>query len=327
VLRIGLLGASRIAPKAVLAPAAGAPAFAVTAVAARDPERAQAYALQHAIPAATSGYAALLARDDVDIVYVGLPPSAHAQWTIAALEAGKAVLCEKPFARNAAEARAMVAAAERAGRPLLEAFHYRFHSVMRRAQALVASGALGRVLSARAAFEIPIAHGPAELRWRADKGGGALMDLGCYPLHALRTLIGEEPEITAAEAEFVDGVDEAMRAELAFPSGAQARLSCSMAPQERVAVVRLEAERGSLEIVNFVAPQIGARFTTVIDGVTTEHDTEGPTSFEAQLDHLRAVMLESAAPLTGGADAVANMAAIDAIYQRARQRQANRSSD
>lgn len=98
MLRIGLLGASKIAPTAILGPVSTSDAFVVSAVAARDPARAKAYAEQYGISGVAADYAALVRRDDVDVVYNGLPPAGHAEWTIAALEAGKPVLCEKPFA-------------------------------------------------------------------------------------------------------------------------------------------------------------------------------------------------------------------------------------
>ncbi len=320
--RIGLLGASRIARSAVIAPAREIGDFVVTAVAARDSARAQAYSDEHGIPVVAEGYGALIARDDVDVVYNALPPAGHARWTIAALEAGKAVLCEKPFARDAAEARAMVEAAARCGRPLLEAFHYRFHAVTRRAEAMVREGRLGALHTGAAEFHIPIANAPGELRWLADQGGGAMMDLGCYPLHALRTLIGAEPAIVCAAGVFADGVDTAMRAELVFPIGVSASIACSMTAEAPSAWLRLEGERGRLDIVNFVAPQRGCRFSVTIDGETAVEPTDGATTYAAQLRHLHDVLTGEAAPLTGGSDAVANMTAIDAIYAAARSRDA-----
>ena len=146
--RIGLLGASKIARGAVIAPAANNPDFEIVAVGARDAARARAYADEHGIAHVTGSYAELVARDDVDVVYNALPPAGHAEWTIAALEAGKTVLCEKPFAMNAGEARSMTEAAARTGHLLIEAFHYRFHNVIRRAEALLKSGALGRITRA-----------------------------------------------------------------------------------------------------------------------------------------------------------------------------------
>jgi predicted dehydrogenase len=318
VFRIGLLGASRIARSAVIAPAGGDGRFVISAVAARDPARASAYAEEHGISGVAEDYAALIARDDVDVVYNGLPPAGHAAWTIAALGAGKAVLCEKPFARDADEARAMAAAARASGRPLIEAFHYRFHKVMRHAEALVRQGALGALHTGAAEFHAPIPKTSGELRWSADQGGGGMMDLGCYPLHAMRTLIGAEPQIASAHGVFEDGVDSAMRAELVFPGGVSVSIACSMTPPSPSAWLRLEGERGRLDIVNFIAPQIGCRFTTTLDGETVNQPTDGPTTYAAQLDHLHDVLTGKAAPLTGGADAIGNMTAIDAIYARGR---------
>jgi predicted dehydrogenase len=314
IFRIGLLGASRIAPTAVIGPARDDPGFEVTAVAARDVARARAYAEEHDIPSVAEDYAALIVRDDVDVIYNALPPAGHAKWTIAALEAGKAVLCEKPFARNAREAASMVAVSRAAGRVLIEAFHYRFHAVMRRAEGLARDGALGLLRSGGAEFVAPIPKTPDELRWRADQGGGALMDLGCYPVHALRTLVGGEPEVLGAAGVFDQGADASMKADLRFPNGVGATMVCSMIVERPAARLWLEGARGRLDIVNFLAPQIGCRFTTMIGGVTEVQPTDGPTTYGAQLTHLHMVLTGDTMPLTGGDDAIANMIAIDAIY-------------
>jgi predicted dehydrogenase len=315
--RIGLLGASKIARGAVIAAAKNNPDFEVVAVGARDPARARAYADEHGIAHVAGSYAELVRRDDVDVVYNALPPVGHAEWTIAALEAGKAVLCEKPFAMNAAEARAMTDAATRTGKLLMEAFHYRFHNVIRRAEALLRGGALGRLTRASAEFKGTIARSPDELRWRRDLGGGGLMDLGCYPTHALRTLVGEEPRVVEAEGRFEDGVDVELSARLVFPGGVEASLACAMVAPGFSAPLKIEGERGSLEIVNYLAPQMGCRFSTTIDGGTETQPTDGPTTYEAQLIHLAEVLAGKTAPLTGGVDAVGNMTAIDAIYAAA----------
>ena len=132
MIRIGLLGASRVSRYAVIEPAAHIDGIEVHTVAARDAARAAAFAEELAIPHVAADYEALIASDAVDLVYNGLPPSSHARWTIAALEAGKHVLCEKPFAMNATEAQAMVDAAGRTGKILVEAYHYRFHPLFAR---------------------------------------------------------------------------------------------------------------------------------------------------------------------------------------------------
>jgi len=314
-LRIGILGAARIAPKAVIAPARDNPEFAVVAVAARDPARARAFAAEHNIPDVAEDYAALVGRDDVDLVYNALPPKGHLPWSQAALEAGKAVLCEKPFSLTAAEARTMVAAAERSKRPLIEAFHYRFHDIVKRA--LARAGELGPLVEAEAVFDVGIAYRPGELRWLPEQGGGALMDLGCYCVHALRTFAGCEPEIVAAECTIERGVDASTRAALRFPNGLQAKLQTSMKVEKFAATLHLKGEKGTLALSNFLAPQMGCTLTLTIGGKRFAEEAHGPTSYEAQLAHVGDVMLRGATPLTGGQDAVATMECIEAIYAKA----------
>jgi predicted dehydrogenase len=316
VWRIGLLGASKIARGAVIAPAKDNPDFEIVAVGARDAGRARAYADEHGIAHVSGSYEELVRRDDVDVVYNALPPSGHMEWTIAALEAGKDVLCEKPFAMDADQARTMVAAGQRTGRVLMEAFHYRYHNVMRRAEALARGGALGRITRAEAEFKGNIPRSADELRWRRDLGGGALMDLGCYPTHALRTLLGAEPTVVSAKGVFEIGVDTDIEAELDF-GGAPARLATGMVSPTFSARLALEGERGSIEIINYLAPQMGCRFTTTIDGETATEPTEGPSTYAAQLIHLGEVLSGKTTLLTGGADAIGNMAAIGAIYAAA----------
>src|SRR5437868_7369760 len=139
-VRIGCLGAARIAPAALVKPASAADDAEATAVAARDPARARAFAAKHGIPVVHDSYDAMLADPDIDAVYNPLPHGLHAQWTIKALEAGKHVLCEKPFTANAAEAERVAAVADRTGLVVMEAFHYRYHPLADRMRALVEDG-------------------------------------------------------------------------------------------------------------------------------------------------------------------------------------------
>jgi predicted dehydrogenase len=313
-LRIGILGAAKIAPISIIGPARERDDVAVTCVAAREPARARAFAQEHGIANVANSYAELLARDDVDLVHVALVPAAHAEWSIRASEAGKAVLCEKPFSRTASEARAMVAAAQRYERPLIEAFHYFHHPVLRRALSVLASGELGVLRRLYADFDVPIPYHPQEFRWRRDLGGGALMDLGCYAVHALRHAAGE-PGVVSANADVQHGVDASLSAELAFPHGATGTISCSMLAASPRARLTVEGERGSLEILNYIVPQRGCMFRVTAESKTRDEPVTGPSTFGAQLQHLVDVCLHSAQPLTGGADAVANMDAIEAIYR------------
>jgi predicted dehydrogenase len=313
MIRVGILGAAKIAPRALLDPLRDRKDAKATVVAARDPVRARHYANEHGIDDVAADYAALVARDDIDLVYVALPSSHHAEWSIKALEAGKAVLCEKPFALNAAQARAMVAAAEAADHPLIEAFHYRFHPVITETVRRLREGAIGRLVEAQADFNVPIPFQPTELRWLPETGGGALMDLGVYPLHALRTTIGGEPQVVSAAMVMSRGVDETTEAALAFPGGVRATMKTSMAEGGFSARLLLRGETGSIEILNYVAPQIGCRITLTQGDKVTDLPVGPRTTYAWQFDHVVDVLQGRAAPLTGGADAIATMEAVDAI--------------
>ncbi len=315
MMRIGLIGASRIAPNAVIAPAGRRSDVKVTAIAARDPTRAKAYAATHDIAAVAASYAELVTRDDVDVVYCALPAPGHLKTSETALAAGKMLLIEKPFAENADAAHRIVEAAQAARRPALEAFHYRFHSQFGRALDVMRSGALGRIVRAEGVFNVPIAKTPGELRWSPDQGGGATMDLGCYPIHALRTLLGCEPTVKRVEASIEEGVDVSLRAELNF-NGIPAVTSSSMArPIE--AWVRIEGEDEAMTLHNFIAPQRRGRLVLSASKGETEEAAEGPGTYDAQMEHLVQVWRGEAAPLTGGTDAIANMTVIDACKRPA----------
>ena len=131
-IRIGALGCADVLQESLIEPLADLPGFRFEAIASRSAERARAYAEKHGVPRHYGWYDALLADPDVDLVYVPLPNGLHCEWTLRALAAGKSVLCQKPLAANAEQARRMVDAARRARLPLIEAWHYRYHPVARR---------------------------------------------------------------------------------------------------------------------------------------------------------------------------------------------------
>ena len=315
MMRIGLLGASKIAPRAIIQPAAAHPDAVITAVGARDLAKAEAYAAEHQIPAAVGSYEELVARDDVDLVYCGLPPSVHLDTCRAASAAGKLLLIEKPFAFDAAAARAIVAAAEAAGKPALEAYHYRFHALFARAEALLRDGAIGRIVRARGEFEAQISRAPGELRWMPEMGGGGMMDLGCYVVHAFRTLLGKG-EVLSATAVMIDGVDATLEADLRF-GAVPAWMRCSML-SPRNDWIEIEGTDGRLRMNRFVSPHYGGNLVlTTANGTVVEEPT-GPSTYAAQLDHVVRVFRGQAQPLTGGADAIATMELIDACRAQGR---------
>jgi len=190
-VRLGLLSTANI-NRLVLAGARASSEVEVVAVASRDGARAEEYARDHGIGRAHGSYEALLADPEVDAVYISLPNSLHVDWSVRALEAGKHVLCEKPFSRRPMDVDRAFGAAERAGRVLAEAFMYRHHPQTKRVSELVREGAIGELRAIRAAFSFPLAD-RENVRMRPELDGGALMDVGCYCVSGSR-LLGGEPE-------------------------------------------------------------------------------------------------------------------------------------
>ena len=225
-LRIGILGTARIAA-AFVAGARLSSQAEVVAVASRQTEKAEAFARTHAIASAMS-YEQLIAARDVDAVYIPLPNSMHAEWSIAAARAGKHILCEKPLALSEAEALAMFAAADAAGVVLLEAFPYLFQPQMLQIEQLVASGAIGELRSVFAAFGFSLSnHG--DFRLDARLGGGALLDTGCYAVSFVRQIVGSRPSRVSAVACWLGNVDQTLAATLEFENGVIGQINCSLA--------------------------------------------------------------------------------------------------
>jgi predicted dehydrogenase len=318
--RIGILGAAGIAPQAIIEPARRRDDVIVHAVASRRPGAAAEYAKKHRIAVGYDGYEALLADPAIQVVYNALPPSEHAKWSIAALKAGKHVLCEKPFAMNAAEATKMVAAAQAAKRLLIEAFHDQHHPVFQHLMALKQGGTLGKIKTVKAEFAVTIPFDPKSIRHDPAAGGGALMDLGCYPVHWVRAFLGEEPDfvVAASGTRTPLGVDESITATLRFPSGILADVSCGMAKGTPFkALLTVQCEHGSVEIENPVLPHRGHSIRERLNGGFRHHTVAGGTSYDFQLQALLDVLSGRATPLSGGADSIGNMAVIDAIYEKA----------
>lgn len=316
-LRIGLLGASRIAPISLIGPAKGERNITIVCVASRVADRARAFAARHGVPTSAATYEALLARNDIDLVHIGLPVSEHARWTIEALKAGKAVLCEKPLSRNATEARQMVEIARQAGRPLIEAYHYLFHPLIQRVLSIVRSRELGAIRQAKAQFRAMLPASDWETRWRPELGGGALLDLGCYPVHILRQVFGAEPVVASSRAQMQHGVDAEIAADLCFPHGATAEINASMVSQEFSAGLWLSGERGNLAVTNFVLPHLGSEFSVETAQGQRSESVDGTSTFVWQLRHVGEVMLRRRLPMTGGEDAIRTMVVLDTIRRTA----------
>ncbi|MGW4720008.1 Gfo/Idh/MocA family protein [Nocardia sp. NPDC004260] len=317
-LRIGILGAARIAPAALVRPAAASPDVVVAAVAAREPGRGRAFARKHGIARVFDSYAALIAAPDIDAVYNPLPNGLHGRWTKEALAAGKHVLCEKPFTANAAEAREIAALAATSDRVVMEAFHYRYHPMTRRAEEIIASGELGELVRVDTAMCFPLPRF-SDIRYDYALAGGALMDAGCYAVHMARVFGGENPDVVAATAKLRgQDIDRAMSAELRFPSGHTGRLRCSMWSSDVLRIgARVVGERGELRLLNPVAPQLPRRLSVRSERGSRAEQVPRRSTYAYQLDAFVAAVRHGEPVLTAPDDAVATMTVIDAIYAAA----------
>jgi predicted dehydrogenase len=315
-LRFGILGAARIAPKALAIPAAAVDSAEMTVVAARDRSRAEAFAAEHGVARVVDDYQAVIDADDVDVVYNPLPMHLHAEWTIKALRAGKHVLCEKPFASNAAEAAEMVRVAEEEGRILGEAFHHVYHPMFQRILDVIAAGTIGTVTRAEGYFNIAI--GQPDIRWDYATSGGSLMDLGCYSTIWVRHAVGEEPTVTAAEAvEGPEHIDASIWAELAFPGGATGRVESSMTQDDGDIRLEVTGTAGSITAINPLAPQNGNTLTIRTEAGETSGEIVGGTTYEHMVRAFCDHVMHGLPFPTKGSDSIANMAAIDAMYTAA----------
>jgi len=317
-IRIGVLGAAAIVPMALTSPARSVPDVQITAIAARDPQRAQRYARKHHIPRVHQSYNDLLNDPDIDAIYNPLPNSLHAEWTIRALRAGKHVLCEKPIASNTGEAEEMARATRETGLILSEAFAYRYHPLTARVKEILSSGEIGKIrhIEAQFCFLLPSTN---NIRFKYELAGGALMDCGCYPVSLIRHLAEAEPTVEKAEASlFAPQVDHKMTAHLSFADGRTAHLVCDMlSPKLFSSFVRIEGDSGKLRVINPYHPHWFHWLT--VQGVkgTRREYVQGENAYALQLRAFAQAIRGGLKLNTGPADAIGHMRVIDALYEKA----------
>jgi len=319
-LRCGVLGAAWIAVKFVLPAIQTSTRGVVQAVASRDLAAAKGVASQFGIARAHGSYEDLLADPGIDAVYIPLPNHLHLPWSLKTIDAGKHVLCEKPVALTAKDARTLADAASRA-RPLkvMEAFMYRYHPQWQRARSLVAEGAIGEPRAVQTWFSY-FNNDPRNVRNQKEAGGGGLMDIGCYGISAARFILGREPRRVSAVSELDPqfGVDRLTSAILDF-GDAVGTFTCAtqIARHQRVDIGGTE---GALEIEVPFNPPIDRRCTIVLRrGDRVEPiAVEQANHYERQAAAFACAVLEGEDSLIPLTDAVANMCAIDAVRESAR---------
>jgi predicted dehydrogenase len=315
MITIGILGAARIAPMALVKPAQRTGQATVTAIAARDRSKADAFAKKHKIPRVHDSYDDLLADPAIDAVYIPLPNGLHGQWTMKAIEAGKHVLCEKPFTANANEARAVAeCASAHPGLVVMEAFHYQYHPLAKRLVEIVQSGELGNITDIDINFAAPLAR-PGDIRYRIELAGGATMDMGCYPVSLLR-LLTPGPRVTHAAAKLSSpGVDRAMDAHFSLPDGGTARVRCSMFSSS---LLRIRADvtgtEGTLHVFNPFAPHMFHRVRVTTPSGTRKERFSRRATYDYQLEAFTNAIEQQTTVPTNATDAIRTMELIDSIY-------------
>jgi len=227
-IRWGILGTAGIAESSFLPALRQAGDGVAISVASRDDVRARSWAAEHDIARGVAGYEQVVADPEIEAVYIPLPNGLHAEWTIAALEAGKAVLCEKPLCVTPEETRRVLATADAASAPLWEAFVFPFHQQIERGHDALAGGQIGEVREIASRFHF-VLDDPRDIRLSAELGGGSLYDVGCYPIRLARLLFDAEPDLDRAIADAVwtaAGVDTELWGALTFPGDRRLVFSC-----------------------------------------------------------------------------------------------------
>lgn len=315
-VRWGIIGTAHIARK-VIRGIGHSRSSVVNAVASRDWSRAVEFAKEQGIPQPFGSYENLLRSTEVDAIYNPLPNSMHAEWTIRAMEAGKPVLCEKPFAATAAEAREMAEVSKRTGMLLAEAFMYRYHPVYARLFELLDSGAIGRVMTIDSTFAFRLAD-RHNIRASSELAGGSLMDVGCYCVNFSRMVAGAEPS-RAVAFERRTTVDDTLVGLLEFPNGVLARFEGSIESYHRRRA-EIAGTDGAIVIEDPWTPgEDQARIFLQRDKKEETIVAAGANVYQLEIEaFVRA--LRTHEPLRWPAeDGVKNMAVIDALYESTRK--------
>ncbi|OXM87845.1 Gfo/Idh/MocA family protein [Paenibacillus rigui] len=323
-LRWGVLGCAGIAKRAVIPGIQQSETGVVAAIASRDEEKAKETAAQLGIPTFYGSYEALLADDNIDAVYIPLPNHLHKEWTIRAAEAGKHVLCEKPAALHAEEAEEMVAACEKHGVKLAEAFMYRHHPRYAIIKDIIDSGEIGTIRGIHGAFTFNNAKDSNNVRYKQFMGGGSLYDVGVYPISAARLILGQEPQAATVHAFFSpehDDVDMMASGILEFEGGVALTFDCGMWAAGRN-VLEILGTDGRIEVPCAYVTRHNPEDNVFVTAKGQRREVAVPyvNHYALQADDLGRSVLEGTPLRFAPTDAVANMKVIDACYTSARTR-------
>ena len=292
----------------------------VAAVCSRSLKRAQAFAAEQSIPRAYGSYEELLADGEIDAIYLPLPNSMHAEWSIKCAEAGIPTLCEKPFASDAAEAQTIVDAFDGLGILLAEAFMYRFHPQHAKVKEIIAAGGIGDLQIINASFTFPISD-ETNIRLSKPLAGGSLMDVGCYCVNLLRFMSGAEPTTITASGLIGEttGVDEALAGTFEFPSGIIGHFDCGLRAYRQHSYT-LKGSTGMIVVpTSFVPDKTAATIVQHWQGDEyNEHVIPATDHYELMVEDFADALLQGRPPRFAPSDAVSNMIVVDELLSQVR---------
>jgi xylose dehydrogenase (NAD/NADP) len=315
-LKWGLLGTARI-NRAVIPPLQSSKRNRLMGVASRDAVKASAYSGEWKIPWAYGSYEAMLGDPEIDVVYISLPNSLHAEWTIKALRAGKNVLCEKPLATSMEQMDAIIQAASESGKQVAEAFMNRHHPQTLKAAELVAEGAIGQLLLMRGVFSFNLTN-QEDIRNNASLDGGCLWDIGCYPISYARTMAGAEPvEAFGWQVTGESGVDRSFSGVLRFPGEVLAQVQASFNTPS-FARFELFGERGNLTIPSPYRPSKKESIILVKDENKHSIAIKSKDLYSYEVENMADAILDGKPPRISLADSRGNLAAILALLESAK---------
>ncbi len=311
-IRWGILSTANIGRKVIPAIHASRNGV-VTAVGSRSLESARVFASEQDIPIVYGSYEELIASDEIDAIYNPLPNSMHAEWSIKCAQAGKATLCEKPFASDAAEAQTIVDAFEKQDVLLAEAFMYRFHPQHAKVKSILDAGGIGELKVINSSFTFFISDA-ANIRLSKALAGGGLMDVGCYCINLMRFIIGEEPEAVTAVGNIgaSTGVDEILAGSMKFPSGVIGHFDCGLRAYRQQSY-RLKGTTGSIVVDSSFTPdkQKDAIVQHWRGDQYTEHIIAPVDHYQLMVEDFADALQTGRAPRFPASDAVLNMKVID----------------
>jgi predicted dehydrogenase len=323
-IRWGILGTAGIAESAFLPALRETNEGVALTVGSRTFERGRAWAEEHGVTRAVEGYDAVIADPEVEAIYIPLPNGLHAEWTIAALEAGKVVFCEKPLCGTVEDTERVLAAARATGVPLWEAFVFPFHEQMDLVRGMLADGTIGTVREIQSRFHF-VLDDPDDIRLFANLAGGSIQDVGCYPIRLARLMFDAEPDLSRAiaDAEWTaDGADTELWGALVFPGDRRLVFSCGFRSGYDT-LTRVLGTEGEIRLTGPFHPDSDDEMTIVRDGEfeTQPAPTSGEMSFTPAIRHIHRVIRGMEEPRHLAVDeALGNAQAIGALLGSARSR-------